>query len=146
MRASAWPPGRIPPSLLANRGFTSGLLLGLAFFAAVSGLAYVLSLFFQTALGLKPDAAALALGPLMAGIIIASVAGRPLVGKLGRRLVIIGLGLTLACAAGLWGHDRGRGDGGQRLGAGALDPRARGGHGSLLQQHLRRRDRGRRPG
>jgi EmrB/QacA subfamily drug resistance transporter len=92
----------ILPSLLANRGFTAGLLLGLAFFAAVNGLAYVLSLFFQTALGLKPGAAALALGPLMAGIIIASIVCRPLVGKLGRVLVIIGLGGTLAGAAGLW--------------------------------------------
>jgi len=52
----------ILPSLLAKRGFTSGLLLGLAFFAAVNGLAYVISLFFQTALGLKPAAAAIALG------------------------------------------------------------------------------------
>ena len=92
----------ILPSLLANRGFTAGLLLGLAFFAAVNGLAYVLSLFFQTALGLTPDHAAIALGPLMVGIIIASVVGRPLVGKLGRRLVVIGLAGTLAGAAGLW--------------------------------------------
>jgi EmrB/QacA subfamily drug resistance transporter len=92
----------ILPSLLANRGFTAGLLLGLAFFAAVNGLAYVLSLFFQTVLGLAPDAAALALGPLMLGIIVASVVGRPLVGKLGRRLVIIGLAVTLAGAAGVW--------------------------------------------
>jgi EmrB/QacA subfamily drug resistance transporter len=92
----------ILPSLLANRGFTSGLLLGLAFFAAVNGLAYVLSLFFQTALGLRPDTAALALGPLMVGIIIASIVCRPVVGKLGRLLVIIGLGCTLAGAAGLW--------------------------------------------
>ena len=45
----------ILPSLLANRGFTAGLLLGLAFFAAVNGLAYVISLFFQTALGLTPS-------------------------------------------------------------------------------------------
>jgi MFS family permease len=90
------------PSLLANRGFTAGLLLGLAFFAAVNGLAYVLSLFLQTALGFRPDGAAVALGPLMAGIIIASVACRPLVGRLGRALVIIGLGVTLAGAAGLW--------------------------------------------
>jgi EmrB/QacA subfamily drug resistance transporter len=92
----------ILPSLLANRGFTAGLLLGLAFFAAVNGLAYVISLFFQTALGLKPDHAAIALGPLMVGIIIASVVCRPLVGKLGRGLVVLGLGVTLAGAAGLW--------------------------------------------
>jgi hypothetical protein len=66
----------IRPSLLKNKGFTSGLLLGLAFFAAVSGLGYVISLFFQTALGMTPSQAALGLSPLMVGIIIASVAGR----------------------------------------------------------------------
>jgi EmrB/QacA subfamily drug resistance transporter len=92
----------ILPSLLANRGFTSGLLLGLAFFAALNGLAYVISLFFQTALGLTPRAAAIALCPLMIGIIIASFVCRPLVGTLGRVLVIIGLVITLAGAAGLW--------------------------------------------
>jgi len=92
----------ILPSLLANRGFTAGLLLGLAFFAAVNGLAYVLSLFFQTALGLSASHAALALSPLMAGIIVASVVGRPLIGKLGRVLVVAGLGVTLVGAAGVW--------------------------------------------
>jgi EmrB/QacA subfamily drug resistance transporter len=92
----------ILPSLLKNKGFTAGLLLGLAFFAAVNGLAYVLSLFYQTALGLKPSATAVALSPLMAGIIIASLVCRPLLDKLGRVLVIIGLSVTLAGAAGLW--------------------------------------------
>ncbi len=92
----------ILPSLLTNRGFTAGLLLGLAFFAAVNGLAYVISLFFQTALGLTASAAAIALSPVMAGIIVSSLVGRPLVAKLGRMLVIIGLGVTLAGAAGLW--------------------------------------------
>src|ERR1022692_1104188 len=58
----------ILPSLLKNKGFTAGLLLGLAFFAAVNGLAYVLSLFYQTALGLTPRAAAIALSPLVIGI------------------------------------------------------------------------------
>lgn len=92
----------ILPSLLRNKGFTSGLLLGLAFFAAVNGLAYVLSLFYQTALGLRPSATAIALSPLMAGIIVASIVCRPLLAKLGRVLVIIGLGITLAGAAGVW--------------------------------------------
>jgi EmrB/QacA subfamily drug resistance transporter len=92
----------ILPALLRNRGFTAGLLVGLGFFAAVSGLAYVISLFFQTALGMTPRAAALGLSPLMIGIIIASFVGRPLIATLGRRLVVIGLGVTLAGAAGLW--------------------------------------------
>jgi EmrB/QacA subfamily drug resistance transporter len=92
----------ILPSLLRNRGFTSGLLLGLAFFAAVNGLAYVISLFFQTALHLSPAQAALGLGPMMVGIIIASFIGRPLIEKLGRQLVVIGLMITIAGATGLW--------------------------------------------
>jgi hypothetical protein len=37
----------IQPSLLKNKGFTSGLILGIVFFAAVAGLLYVLSLFMQ---------------------------------------------------------------------------------------------------
>lgn len=92
----------ILPSLLTNRGFTSGLLLGLAFFAAVNGLAYVVSLFLQTALGLKPSAAALGLAPMMVGIIGASFIARPLIAKLGRRLVVTGLGITLFSAIALW--------------------------------------------
>lgn len=99
----------ILPSLLANRGFTSGLLLGLAFFAALNGLAHVISLFFQTALGLSPRAAAIALCPLMIGIIIASFVCRPLVATLGRMLVVIGLVVTLAGAAGLWATVRAEG-------------------------------------
>jgi len=92
----------ILPSLLINRGFTSGLLVGLAFFAAVNGLAYVVSLFLQTALGLKPSAAALGLAPMMVGIIGASFVARPLIAKLGRRLVVTGLGTTLFSAIALW--------------------------------------------
>ena len=90
------------PSLLTNRGFTAGLLLGLAFFATVNGLAYVVSLFFQTALGLTPTGAALGLAPLAGGIIVAALISRPLIGTLGRRLVVIGLSITAAGAAGLW--------------------------------------------
>ncbi len=92
----------ILPSLLKNRGFTSGLLLGLAFFAAVNGLAYVVSLFFQQVLGLSAAHAALSLAPLMIGIIVASFAGRPLITRLGRTLIVYGLVITLAGVAGVW--------------------------------------------
>jgi MFS family permease len=123
----------IQPSLLANRGFTAGLLLGLAFFAAVNGLAYVISLFFQDALGLSARAASIALSPVMIGIIIASFVCRPLLAKLGRMLVVLG-------------HGPGRGNRGQRVGPGSVSPRPRTWHGRLLHQHLRRRDRRRGPG
>ncbi len=39
----------------------------------------------------------------MMGIIAASVGARPLIDQLGRRLVVIGLSITLAGTAGLWG-------------------------------------------
>jgi hypothetical protein len=47
-------------------------------------------------------AASIALSPLMIGIIISFFVCRPLLKKLGRLLMLAGLGLTLAGAAGLW--------------------------------------------
>ncbi|NUW41282.1 MFS transporter [Nonomuraea rhodomycinica] len=86
----------IEPSLLRNRGFTSGLVLGAAYFAAVSGLLYVLSLFMQKGLGFTPLRASLGLAPVAAGIVVASVASHRLITRLGRRLVAAGLVVTLA--------------------------------------------------
>jgi EmrB/QacA subfamily drug resistance transporter len=92
----------IKPSLLKNKGFTSGLVLGLAYFAAITGLFYVCSLFLQTALHLSPAHAALGLAPAMVGIMASSFIARPLIPVLGRRLVFIGLLATLAAVVGLW--------------------------------------------
>jgi EmrB/QacA subfamily drug resistance transporter len=92
----------ILPSLLRNRGFTSGLVLGLAYFAAVNGFSYVVSLFFQLDLRMTSLQASFGLSPLMVGIIIASFVARPLIPKLGRRLVIGGLVVTLAGTLGLF--------------------------------------------
>jgi MFS family permease len=69
----------IEPSLLTNRGFTSGMILGLGFFAAVNGLAFVVALFFQTALGFGPTKASISLAPLLVGLITASFVARPLI-------------------------------------------------------------------
>lgn len=91
----------IKPSLFGNKGFTSGLLLGLAFFAAVNGLSYLISLFFQLGLKLSPYQTALYITPMAVGIVISSLICRPLLNKLGRKLVVIGLLLTLAGAVGL---------------------------------------------
>ena len=79
----------ILPSLLANRGFTAGLLLGPV---------YVISLFFQTALGSRrprPRAPEPAHGRHQ----VSSIVCCTLLAKLGRALVIIGLGITLTGAA-----------------------------------------------
>jgi EmrB/QacA subfamily drug resistance transporter len=88
----------LKPALLANKGFTSGLVVGLAFFAALSGLIYVISLFLQTGLRYSPGRTSLALLPMIAGLILAAGACMGLIGKLGRILVLIGLLITLTGA------------------------------------------------
>lgn len=86
----------IKPSLLRNRGFTSGLLVGLAVFAATTGLVYVLSLFLQDGLHASARDASLALLPLTVGIIVSAFAAMGgLVAKLGRTLIFIGLAVVL---------------------------------------------------
>lgn len=90
----------LPRSLLANRGFTSGLIVGLCVFASFSGLMYVISLFFQLGLGYSPTKTSLNLIPLTIGIMIGSGIANALILKLGRRLVLIGM-LTTILGTGL---------------------------------------------
>lgn len=90
----------IKTSLFRNKGFTSGLAMGLLLFAAFNGLMYVISLFFQLGLGYSPSRASLALLPLTVGIIIGAGASMGLIAKVGRTLVLIGL-LTTSTGAGL---------------------------------------------
>ncbi|MBE8476939.1 MFS transporter [Streptomyces justiciae] len=86
----------IEPSLLRNRGFAAGLTLGIAAFAATSGLLYVISLFLQQDLGRTPADTALGLIPLTLGIVIASIACHGLIHTYGRRLAVTGLLILLA--------------------------------------------------
>lgn len=86
----------IVPSLMKNRGFTSGMIVGLVAFAASTGLFFVLSLYLQEGLHASPRDASLGLVPLTVGLIAASFAAMGgLVAKLGRRLVVIGLVVSL---------------------------------------------------
>jgi EmrB/QacA subfamily drug resistance transporter len=86
----------ITPSLLKNRGFTSGLLVCLVAVAAGTGLLFVLSLFLQEGLHVSPRDTSLGLVPLTLGLVAAGFAAMGgLVAKLGRRLVFIGLVVDL---------------------------------------------------
>lgn len=81
----------IKPSLLRNRGFTSGLVLGLVFFAIVGGLIFIISLFLQLGLGISPLDAALELFPLMMGVIVTSILAPSLIKRIGRHVISVGL-------------------------------------------------------
>ena len=84
----------IKPSLMKNRGFTSGMLVCLV--AAGTGLLFVLSLFLQEGLHVSPRDTSLGLVPLTLGLVAAGFAALGgLVAKLGRTLVFIGLTVNL---------------------------------------------------
>jgi EmrB/QacA subfamily drug resistance transporter len=86
----------LKPALLANKGFTSGLITGLAFFALQAGLFYVISLFLQTGLHYSPGRASLTMLPIIVGMMAAAAVCMGLVVKLGRILVLAGMLITLA--------------------------------------------------
>jgi EmrB/QacA subfamily drug resistance transporter len=87
----------IKPSLMKNRGFTSGLLVCLVAVAAGAGLLFVLSLFLQEGLHVSPRDTSLGLLPLTLGLVAAGFAAMGgLVARLGRRLVFTGLTVDLA--------------------------------------------------
>jgi len=88
----------IEPSLLRNRAFTSGLLVGLAFFAGFMGLVMVTSLFFQLGLGFSPEHAGLTLIPLSLGTAITAGASYALMPRFGRAVL---QGGVLVVVAGL---------------------------------------------
>ena len=86
----------IKPSLMKNRGFTSGMLVCLVAVAAGTGLLFVLSLFLQEGLHVSPRDTSLGLVPLTLGLVAAGFAAMGgLVAKLGRTLVFIGLTVDL---------------------------------------------------
>lgn len=91
----------LPRALFANRGFNSGLVAALLVFAAFNGLIYVVSLYLQLGLGYSPTQTSLGLIPFTIGIIIGSAASMGLIARLGRRLVLTGLLITIAGAGAL---------------------------------------------
>jgi hypothetical protein len=59
----------VVPSLFRKRGFTGGLIVGLVFFAGISGFSLVFSLFTQLGLGYSPLKAGLVGVPLSLGMV-----------------------------------------------------------------------------
>jgi EmrB/QacA subfamily drug resistance transporter len=81
----------IEPGLLANRTYTSGILVALAFFGAFGGLVLCVSLFGQLGEGWSPIHAGLTLMAMVVGMIAGMGAGFALVGRLGRHLLHLGV-------------------------------------------------------
>jgi MFS family permease len=90
--------------LFRYRSMVGGLLVGLVFFAAATGHAFVLTLHLQEGLGFTPLATAVAFLAFPVGVAAGSVAATQLVPRLGRRMVtgggvVMALGFVLLIAA-----------------------------------------------
>ena len=88
----------IEPGLLANRTYTSGILVALAFFGAFGGLVLCVSLFAQLGERFSPVHAGLTLMAMVVGMIAGMGAGFALVKPLGRHLLHIGVAIVAAGA------------------------------------------------
>jgi EmrB/QacA subfamily drug resistance transporter len=86
----------IEPALLANRTYTSGILVALAFFGAFGGLLLCVSLFGQLGEGFSPIHAGLTLMAMVIGMLIGMGASFALVARLGRQLLHLGVATIAA--------------------------------------------------
>jgi EmrB/QacA subfamily drug resistance transporter len=84
----------IEPGLLANRSYTSGILVALAFFGAFGGLLLCVSLFAQLGEGFSPIHAGLTLMAMVVGMIAGMGVGFALVGRLGRHMLHVGVSVV----------------------------------------------------
>jgi EmrB/QacA subfamily drug resistance transporter len=91
----------IEPGLLANRTYTSGIAVQLAFFGAFGGLFLCVSLFTQVGEHFSPIHAGLTVTPMVVGMIIGMGLSFALVARLGRHLIHGGIVLVAAGTAGL---------------------------------------------
>jgi len=90
----------IAPSLLRNRAFTSGLVVGIVFFSGFAGLLLVVSLFLQLALHFTPVHAGLTFIPMSLGVAITAGASYALMPRFGRK--VLQAGLLIVSAALVW--------------------------------------------
>ena len=72
-------------------GYASGATIGAVYFAGFTGIFFVLTIYFQRALGYSPLLAGLTVTPFAAGSAVASAVGGRLVHRFGRALVTTGL-------------------------------------------------------
>jgi hypothetical protein len=92
--------GRAPlvePALFRMRAFTAGLVVGLVFFAGMTGLVFALGLHLQIALGFTPLGAGLTQAPWALGTAVGAVAGGAGLGRrYGRGLIHAGAAIMAA--------------------------------------------------
>lgn len=83
----------VPPHLFSHPAFTSGTILALVYFAAFTSIFFVISLLWQSGLGHTALESGLVSIPFAIGSIIGSSQSNRLTARLGRNVLVVGVGL-----------------------------------------------------
>ncbi|HSA52980.1 MAG TPA: MFS transporter [Yinghuangia sp.] len=89
-------------SVFTKRSYSSGVLFVIVFFGTITGLSMAIGLFLQFGLGFSAMRASLTMAPWAVGAFIGSGASGALMGKLGRKILHIGLTIMAVGIAGLY--------------------------------------------
>jgi MFS family permease len=91
--------GRLPllnPQLARTPGYTTGVSIGLVYFAGFTGIWLVLALFLQDGLGYTPLRSGLTVTPFALGVAVSAVIAGRLVSRFGRWVTVCGLSAGVA--------------------------------------------------
>src|SRR6185312_13521405 len=92
----------VEPSIFAKRSYTSGLLFSLVFVASMGGLVLVLNVLLQVGLHFSAWHSALTTAPFAAGAFVGSAIGGMTMGKLGRRVLHLGVAVESVGVLGIY--------------------------------------------
>jgi EmrB/QacA subfamily drug resistance transporter len=92
----------VEPSIFTKRSYSSGLLFSLVFVASMGGLVLVLNVLLQVGLHFTAWHSALTTAPFAAGAFVGSAIGGMTMGKLGRRVLHIGVAVESLGVLGIY--------------------------------------------
>ena len=92
----------VPPHLFSHKAFTGGIILALVYFAAFTSIFFTISLLWQAGLGHTALESGLVSTPFAIGSIIGASQSDRFAQKLGRTVLVIGVGLLSIGLIVLW--------------------------------------------
>ena len=92
----------VPPHLFSHPAFTGGVVLALVYFAAFTGIFFTISILWQAGLGHSALESGLVSIPFALGSILGSSQSDRLAHRLGRTVLIIGVGMVALGLGSVW--------------------------------------------
>ncbi len=93
----------VPPHLFSHPAFAGGTLLALVYFAAFTGIFFTITILWQAGLGASPLESGLVAMPFAIGSIIGATQSDRVAHRLGRGVLVLGVGMLTLGLAGVLG-------------------------------------------